>query len=146
MLTRESERHRRGFSLIELIVVLVILGLLAGLVAPAVINKVKFARIEITKNQIADFGTALDLFKLEVGRYPTTEEGLDALIRNPGTIPDWSGPYLQKKNVIPKDPWKHSYIYRCPGQHGEYDLYSLGPDGQEGGQGENADITSWEGN
>jgi general secretion pathway protein G len=137
------EKRSRGFSLIELIVVLVILGLLAGLVAPAVINRLIKARRVIAQRQINLFETALDSFKLDVGRYPTTEEGLQVLIRNTGNIPNWNGPYLNKI-VVPLDPWKHEYVYRSPGQHGEFDVYSLGPDGREGGEGENADITSWE--
>jgi len=145
MAAGSSEKRQRGFSLIELIVVLVILGLLAGLVTPAIMDHLIKARITITKRQISLLENALDSFKVDVGRYPTTEEGLHALIINPGNIPNWNGPYLQK-NFVPKDAWKHEFIYRCPGQHGEFDLYSFGPDGQEGGQGQNADITSWESN
>lgn len=142
----QNDKRLSGFSLIELIVVLVILGLLSSIVGPAVYNKLLRARISIAKNQIRQFETALDMFRLDVGRYPTTEEGLDALLHNTGSIPNWNGPYLEKKNVIPTDVWKQPYIYRSPGQHGEYDLYSLGPDGQEGGVGDNADIASWESN
>lgn len=138
----EGKRKHEGFSLIELIVVLVILGLLAAVVGPKVMSKLKGSRAQIAKVQIAQFEEALDLFNFDVGRYPTTQEGLQALIQNSGNTPNWSGPYL-KKNALPKDPWGHDYVYRAPGQHGEYDLYSLGADGQEGGDGENADITSW---
>ncbi|HEY3132114.1 MAG TPA: type II secretion system major pseudopilin GspG [Acidobacteriota bacterium] len=145
MATDRSEERQRGFSLIELIVVLVILGLLAGLVTPAIMDHLIKARITITKRQISLLETALDSFKVDVGRYPATEEGLHALLVNPGNIANWNGPYLQK-NFVPKDAWKREFIYRCPGQHGEFDLYSFGPDGQEGGQGQNADITSWESN
>ncbi len=135
-------RRRSGFTLIELMVVLLILGLLAALVAPRVLNRLGQSKQKIAKTQIEMLSAALDQFKLDVGRYPTTEEGLKALIENPG-VDGWNGPYLRKKK-IPKDPWGRPYIYKCPGEHGEYDLYSLGADGKEGGTGENADITSWE--
>ncbi|HEY3132115.1 MAG TPA: type II secretion system major pseudopilin GspG [Acidobacteriota bacterium] len=138
----ERKRKDEGFSLIELIVVLVILGLLAAVVGPKVMSKLKGSRAQIAKVQISQFEESLDLFNFDVGRYPTTQEGLESLIQNSGNIANWSGPYL-KKNAVPKDPWGHDYVYRAPGQHGEYDLYSLGADGQEGGDGENADITSW---
>jgi general secretion pathway protein G len=139
---RRESKEQRGFSLIELIVVLVILGLLAAVVGPAVMKRLKGSRSQIAKIQISQFEESLDLFNFDVGRYPGTEEGLRALIENTGNIPNWSGPYL-KKNTMPKDPWNHDYVYRAPGQHGEFDLYSLGADGQEGGDGENADVTSW---
>ena len=135
-------RGSRGFTLIELMVVLVILGLLAALVAPKVLNRLGKSKQKIAKTQIEMLSSALDQFKLDTGRYPTTEEGLEALIKNPG-IEGWDGPYL-KKRKIPKDPWGRPYIYRCPGEHGEFDLYSLGADGKPGGTGENADVTSWE--
>ena len=135
-------KRKGGFTLIELMVVLLILGLLAALVAPRVLNRLGQSKQKIAKTQIEMLAAALDQFKLDVGRYPTTEEGLKALIENPG-VEGWNGPYLKKKK-IPKDPWGRPYIYKCPGEHGEYDLYSLGADGKEGGTGENADITSWE--
>lgn len=134
--------RNKGFSLIELIVVLVILGLLAAVVGPAVMKRLKGSRSQIAKIQIAQFEESLDLFNFDVGRYPTTEEGLRSLVENTGNIPNWGGPYL-KKNVVPKDPWNHDYVYRAPGQHGEFDLYALGADGQEGGEGDNGDVTSW---
>ena len=141
LMQSRKQNRQRGFSLIELIVVLVILGLLAAVVGPRVMDRLRGSRAQIARIQIAEFDTTLELFNFDVGRYPTSEEGLRALIENTGNIPNWSGPYL-KKNAVPKDPWNHDYAYRAPGQHGEYDLYSLGADGQEGGERENADIAS----
>jgi general secretion pathway protein G len=140
---RRRCRNERGFSLIELIVVLVILGLLATVVAPKVMDRLKGAKKELAKVDIANLEQALDLFSFDVGRYPTTEEGLQALLVNPGGD-QWKGPYL-KKITLPKDPWQREFVYRSPGQHGDYDLFSTGSDGQEGGEGEAADITSWGG-
>ncbi len=134
--------EEKGFTLIELLIVIVILGMLAALVGPRLMGKLGKSKRQIAKMQIEMLGEALDQFKLDVGRYPTTEEGLKALIENPG-VEGWDGPYLKKKK-IPKDPWGRDYIYRCPGEHGEYDLFSYGADGKPGGEGENADITSWE--
>jgi len=136
---RDSER---GFTLMELLIVMVILGLLAALVGPKLFGKVGKAKVKTAKAQIALLETALDEFRLDVGRYPTTEEGLKALIESPGAK-GWDGPYLKKRKV-PEDPWGNPYHYKCPGDHGEYDLYSLGRDGKPGGTGEDADITSWE--
>jgi general secretion pathway protein G len=132
-----------GFTLIELLVVLVILGLLAGLVGPQVMKYLSSANTDTARLQIADLGAALDLYRLEVGRYPTTEEGLQALIEAPPDANRWSGPYL-KKNVIPKDPWNNDYQYRSPGDYGAFDLYTLGADNAEGGEGEDQDIVSWQ--
>ncbi|MGQ0658442.1 MAG: type II secretion system major pseudopilin GspG [Chromatiales bacterium] len=135
-------RRAGGFTLIELLVVLVILGLLASVVAPNVMSRLGGAKTKTAQLQIHDMGAALDLYALEVGGYPTTEQGLGALVEQPGGVEKWNGPYL-KKTTIPKDPWGHDYEYRSPGAHGAYDLYSLGADGSEGGDGENADIASW---
>ena len=145
MLNKQSCTHRagRGFTLIELLVVLVILGLLAGLVGPRVMKYVGESKSKTTRVQIEDLGAALDLFNLEVGRYPTSEEGLIALVEQPATAENWNGPYLKKKKV-PLDPWGRDYQYRSPGQHGGYDLFSLGADNAEGGDGENQDVLSWE--
>lgn len=139
----ENRQHRtnRGFSLIELIVVLVILGLLATVVGPRVMDRLGKGKSEIAKLQIDQLEGALGLFRFDVGRYPTTGEGLGALIQNSG-IQNWSGPYVDKQS-LPKDPWGREYEYRSPGVHGDYDLYSYGADGVEGGQDDNADIGSW---
>ncbi len=137
-----GEKSRKGFTLIELLIVMIILGLLASLVAPKMFQKVGSSKQKAAKTQISMLGTALDAFRLDAGRYPTTEEGLAALRQKPGNIESWDGPYLPKE--IPNDPWGHSYSYRSPGEHGEYDLYSKGGDNTEGGEAENADVTSWE--
>lgn len=136
-----DRKNNRGFSLIELIVVLVILGLLATVVGPKVMDRLGRGKAEIAKLQIDQLEGALGLFRFDVGRYPTTSEGLRALISDPG-IQNWSGPYLDKQ-TLPKDPWGREYEYRAPGQYGDFDLYSLGADGVEGGEDDNADITSW---
>ena len=120
---------------------MIILGLLAALVAPKMFQKVGSSKQKAAKAQIAMFGTALDAFRLDVGRYPTREEGLEALRRNPG-LQGWDGPYLPKE--IPMDPWNRPYLYASPGERGDYDLVSLGGDGQGGGDGENADVNSWD--
>jgi general secretion pathway protein G len=133
---------RGGFTLIELMVVMIILGLLAALVAPKMFGRVGQAKQKAAAAQIELFGTALDSFRLDVGRYPTTSEGLEALIVRPSGVESWNGPYL-KKQEIPLDPWGHPYHYESPGSHGDYDLYSYGRDGVEGGEGEDADIVSW---
>ncbi|MCE5242269.1 MAG: type II secretion system major pseudopilin GspG [Syntrophobacteraceae bacterium] len=130
-----------GFTLIELLIVMIILGLLGALVGPKLFQKVGTSKVQAAKAQISMIGTALDAYRLDVGAYPTTEEGLDVLRKNPGKS-TWDGPYLPKD--VPPDPWKHPYIYRSPGEHGDYDLSSLGADGQVGGEGENADVNSWE--
>lgn len=131
----------KGFTLIELLIVMIILGLLAALVAPKMFQKVGGAKQKAAKAQISMLGTALDAYRLDMGRYPAAEEGLEGLRKNPGA-PNWDGPYISKE--IPPDPWGRQYVYRAPGDHGDYDLYSLGADGQEGGEGENTDVVSWE--
>lgn len=134
-------KDRRGFTLIELLVVMVILGLLAALVGPRMFGHVGAANQKAAKTQIEMLGQALDAFRLDVGRYPTTAEGLNALVTNPG-VEGWNGPYLKKG--LPNDPWKRPYQYESPGQHGDYDLVSNGADGAPGGEGENKDVNSWE--
>lgn len=136
-------RKYRGFSLIELLVVLAILGLLAGLVGPQVLKFLGSSKTKTAKLQIEDLGAALDLYRLEVGRYPSASEGLVALVGQPSGAANWNGPYLKKKD-IPKDPWGNEYQYRFPGEQGAYDLYSFGADNAEGGDGESRDIVSWE--
>lgn len=138
----ERPDSRRGFTLIELIVVIVVLGLLAGLVVPRLFKHVGQARAATAKAQIAAFQTALGVYKLDTGTFPATEQGLQALRVPPAGIKNWNGPYLPKD--IPLDPWGNAYLYRYPGQQGdEPEIISYGADGQEGGEGENADILSW---
>jgi general secretion pathway protein G len=132
-----------GFSLIELLVVMVIIGLLAALVAPRFIRQEEKAKLKAARAQVELLGTALDTFRLDVGRYPTSQEGLEALRRQPGGVERWDGPYLKKE--VPADPWGKPYVYRSPGEHGPYDLLSYGADGGPGGEGDNQDVTSWEG-
>lgn len=141
-MARPDRMFQSGFSLIELLVVLAILGLLAGLVGPQVMKYVGGSKQKTARLQIEELGSALDLYHLEVGRYPTTDEGLQALVAKPASANGWNGPYLKKN--LPKDPWGFDYRYRNPGQHGPYDLYSLGADNIEGGEKENQDIVSWE--
>ena len=132
--------RQRGFTLLELLVVIVIIGLLAGYVAPRYFAQVGKSEIQVARAQIEAFGKALDQYRLDTRRYPTPEQGLAALVNKPADEPNWSGPYLKK--APPMDPWGHAYVYRSPGQKAEYDLVSLGRDGQPGGTGEDADIGS----
>lgn len=135
-------RNRSGFTLIELLVVMIIIGLLAALVGPRFIRQEEKAKIKAAKAQIELLSTALDTFRLDVGRYPSSEEGLDALVRKPGSVDKWDGPYLKKD--MPLDPWSKAYVYKSPGDHGAFDLLSYGADGVAGGDGDNKDVTSWE--
>jgi len=130
-----------GFTLLELLVVMVIIGLLAGYVAPRYFSQVGKSEIKVARAQIDAIEKALDQYRLDIGRYPTTEQGLTVLVSRPSGEPKWAGPYLKKD--VPPDPWGKPYQYKSPGDHGEYDLLSFGRDGQPGGSGEAADITNW---
>lgn len=141
MSSDRKRRNQRGFSLMELMIVMVILGLLASLVGPAMFKRLGTAKQKTAKTQIGMLMTALDAYRLDIGHYPTQQEGLEALVVNPGED-KWDGPYLKKG--VPLDPWDSEYIYQNPGEHGEVDISALGADKQEGGEGENADVGSWE--
>lgn len=130
-----------GFTLLELLVVLVIIGLLASYVGPRYFSQIGKSEIKTAQAQIDAFGKALDQYRIDTGHYPSIELGLSALVVRPGNEPRWAGPYLTK--AAPPDPWGRPYLYRLPGEHGDYDLYSLGKDGRPGGTGEDADITNW---
>jgi general secretion pathway protein G len=140
----ERRRRQAGFTLIEIMVVMVIIGLLMALVGPNLIGRSEKAKTQAAAMQIERLGTVLDTFRLDIGRYPTTQEGLQALVQRPSGLERWDGPYLNK--AVPKDPWDRPYVYRSPGEGGRpYDIYSLGADGAPGGQDTNRDITSWGG-
>jgi general secretion pathway protein G len=132
---------QQGFTLLELLVVMVIIGLLAGLVAPRYFGQVGKSQVKVAAAQIDSLDKALVQFRLDTDRFPTTEEGLAALNEEPPDIVNWGGPYLKK--AVPMDPWGKPYIYKEPGEHGDFDLYTLGKDGSPGGTAENADITNW---
>ena len=146
MLDRRMFRNRThgeaGFTLIEILVVITIIALIMSLVGPRVLNYLGESKVKAAKIQIQSLSSSLDLFNLDTGRYPTTAEGLVALVQNPGNIQGWNGPYL-KGNTVPNDPWGSPYVYRSPGEHDAYDIMSYGSDGQEGGTGTAADIQSW---
>jgi general secretion pathway protein G len=133
--------RQRGFTLLELLVVMVIIGLLAAYVGPKYFSQIGKSEVKITKAQIDALEKALDAYRLDVGRYPSTEQGLAALEAKPANEAKWAGPYLKK--AVPMDPWGKPYQYRSPGEKGEFDLFSFGKDGQLGGEGENSDITNW---
>ena len=132
-----------GFTLVELLVVLAILGLLVGLVGPRVMSALGSSKTKTARIQIEELSGALDIYRLEVGRYPTTNEGLQALVESTGDAKNWNGPYL-KKSQVPKDPWGFDYEYRSPGEHGSFDIWTTGADNREGGEGEDQDVRGWE--
>jgi len=131
----------RGFTLLELLVVMVIIGLLAGYVGPRYFAQIGKSEQKAASAQIDALDKALDQYRLDVGQYPTSEQGLTSLMRRPQGVTRWNGPYLKRE--VPPDPWGRPYVYRQPGQHGDFDLFSLGRDGQAGGIGDDADITNW---
>ena len=138
---RASSAAFRGFTLLELLVVMVIIGLLAAYVGPKYFAQLGKSEVKAAAAQINSFEKALDQYRLDTGHYPANELGLTALFARPPNEPKWGGPYVQK--TIPPDPWGNAYVYKFPGEHGEFDLISLGKDGQPGGAGEGADITNW---
>jgi general secretion pathway protein G len=141
----ETSRRRDrdgGFTLLEMLVVLAIMGLLAAIIAPQVLKYLGSSRSQTAKVQIQNVDAAMQLFRLDVGRFPSQEEGLEALVAPPPTAPGWNGPYLQKSAAL-VDPWGSPYLYRIPGKHGEADVYTLGSDKAEGGTGEAADVGNW---
>ena len=131
-----------GFTLMELLVVLAILGLLMSLVGPQVLNQLGGAKTKTALIQIKDLEQALEMYKLDVGRFPSSDQGLDALVKNPGGASGWNGPYL--KADVPMDPWKREYIYKYPGDRGELDIFTLGQNGTPGGEGEDSDVGNWQ--
>mgnify|MGYP001558454430 FL=1 len=139
--SRRVRIRQDGVTLLELLVVMVIIGLLAGYVGPKYFSQIGKSEIKATRAQIDGLGKAIDQYRLDVGHFPSTEEGLNALVTRPTNLPKWDGPYLSKS--VPLDPWGNPYLYKYPGEHGDYDLVSLGKDGQQGGEGEAADIPNW---
>ncbi len=145
-LQRSPETHRpqgeAGYSLVELLVALTIIVLIAGVAVPQVMRYQDRAKSDTTRVEIDNIGATLDMYRLDVGRYPTAEEGLLALVERPSDAPGWNGPYLKRRDVL-LDPWGREYRYKSPGAHGDYDLYSFGGDNAEGGEGAARDIASW---
>jgi general secretion pathway protein G len=136
-------RTETGFTLLELLVVLGIIAMLAGIVGPQVMKHMGESKTKAAKVQIEEMAATLDMYKLDLGSYPSSEQGLQALIESPDSAKRWNGPYLSKSK-IPLDPWQQEYHYVSPGAHGKFDLFTLGADGKEGGEGEDQDIVSWE--
>jgi general secretion pathway protein G len=146
MLQRHGKTTRRrngeaGFTLVEILVVITIIGLIMAIVGPRVLNYLGESKVKAAKIQIESFGSALDLYYLDMGRYPNSSDGLAALVQRPGNAEEWNGPYL-KGGVVPNDPWGHAYVYRSPAEQAPYEIVSYGADGQEGGAGTAADISS----
>lgn len=139
---KRRPESQAGFTLVELLVVLAIIGLLAAIVAPRVIQYLGGAKVDTAKVQVERLAGVLDLYRLEVGQYPAQDQGLAVLFDRPADGSNWNGPYIRNRRSL-TDPWGNPYGYRYPGQHGEFDIYSLGADGREGGDGENQDLTSW---
>ena len=137
-----SNYRESGFTLIELLVVLIILGLLSGLVGPRVMKHFGESKVKTAKLQVEELAAALDMYKLDNDNYPTSTQGLKALVEEPPNAVGWNGPYL-RKNFVPKDPWNREYQYRYPGEHGEFDIFSFGADNAEGGEKDNRDVVSW---
>ena len=138
----EGKTRRRGFTLLELMVVLLILALLATIAAPRVTKYLRKAKAQTAKIQVDALSAAVDSFHLDMGRFPGADEGLKALMDRPSDSANWDGPYLKRRDSL-TDPWGHPYLYRIPGQHGEYDVYSFGSDNREGGEGDAADVGNW---
>jgi general secretion pathway protein G len=138
---RRRAHGQRGFTLVEMLVVITIIGLIMGLIGPRVLSYLSESKVKTAKIQIQSFVTALDLFYLDMGRYPSSSEGLAVLTNDPGGLRTWNGPYL-KASGVPNDPWGHPYVYRSPGERNNYDIISYGSDGQEGGSGTAADIST----
>jgi general secretion pathway protein G len=137
---RRQNSSEAGFTLVEMLVVITIIGLIMGLIGPRVLNYLNESKVKTARIQLQSFSGALDLFYLDAGRYPTTAEGLAALVQRTPGVAAWNGPYL-KGGSVPNDPWNHPYVYRAPGDRGPYDIISYGSDGQEGGSGLAADIS-----
>jgi len=137
----QQQRMQHGFTLLELLVVMVIIGLLTGIVGPKLFKNIGKSEVKAAKAQIDSLGKALDQYRLDTGHYPTTEQGLNSLVTKPANETKWEGPYLTK--AVPADPWGRPYLYKNPGEHGDYDLFSYGKDGQVGGSGDAADIVNW---
>ena len=135
------KRGERGFTLVEILVVITIIGLIMGVVGPQVLDRLTDSKVKAAKIQIESFTSALDLYFLDIGRYPSSSEGLGALVQRPGSTASWNGPYLRGA-AVPSDPWGNTYVYRAPGRQGPYDIISYGADGQEGGTGSSVDIAS----
>ncbi len=139
---RTGLRNQDGYTLMELLVVLAILALLAAIATPIVLRYLDSARVSTAKTEVSNLSASLDLFKFDVGRYPTTQEGLVGLIKAPPGADNWNGPYLKRQTDV-IDPWKHPFNYRSPGEHGDFDLYSYGPEGKESGAGAKPPIANW---